>query len=150
MKDLRITPIKNGSVIDHIRPGMALRVLKMLELNDEKKTISIAMHAHSEKEGYKDIVKIEDKELKPREVNRLAIVSPNSTINIIRDFQVVQKYKVNMPEVIEGIVKCENLNCITNQREPVETKMIRTCDDPPTFRCFYCGRYQREMEKHII
>lgn len=150
MKDLRITPIRNGTVIDHIRPGMALRVLKMLELNGDKKAISIAMHAHSKKEGYKDIVKIEDKELKPREVNRVAIVSPDSTINIIRDYQVVNKYKVTMPEVIEGIVKCENLNCITNQREPVESKMIRTSDEPPAFRCFYCGRYQREMDKHII
>ncbi|MGA1821482.1 MAG: aspartate carbamoyltransferase regulatory subunit [Thermoplasmatota archaeon] len=151
MKELRITPIKNGTVIDHIKPGMALQILKLLGISgQEKKAVSVAMYALSKKEGFKDIIKIEDKELKPREVNRLAILAPNSTISIIRNFKVVKKFRVRLPEVVEGIVRCENLNCITNQREPVETKMVKAGPDLESYRCYYCGRIQNDMEDHII
>lgn len=150
MKEVRITPIKNGTVIDHIRTGMALKVLAMLGISgEERMALSVAMYAHSNKAGTKDIIKIEEKELKPEEVNKLAVLTPNATVSIIRDFQVIEKYRVTPPQSLEGMVKCENLNCITNQKEPVKSRLLRIDGDPPAYKCYYCGRLQRELEKNV-
>ncbi len=151
MKDLRINPIKNGTVIDHIKPGTALKVLELLKIDvTENKEISVAMWAHSKKLGFKDIIKVEDMELKPKQVNLLAVVTPNASISIIRDYKVIKKFKVELPSDIEGIVKCENLNCITNQREPVPSRLLKVGDDPQAYRCFYCGRDQENITSNII
>lgn len=151
MKELKISPIRNGTVIDHIKPGMALKVMEILRINGETRNgVSIAMYAHSEKLGYKDIVKVEELELEPRIVNRLAILTPNASIAIIRDFKVEKKFNVQPPKLIEGIVRCENLNCISNQKEPIESRLERTSEDLPKYRCFYCGRDQGNVQKNII
>jgi len=151
MKEVRITPIKNGTVIDHIKPGMALKVLELLKIDgDAKHGVSMAMYAVSKKQTLKDIVKVEGLELEPAVVNRLAILIPNATISIIRDFKVVEKYKVQLPQVVEGIARCENLNCISNQKEPISSKLERTSADPPMYRCFYCGRDQENVQNNII
>ena len=151
MKELKITPIRHGSVIDHIKPGMALKVIKILKIaNGSGKEIAIAMFTNSNKLGKKDLVKVEDMELGPKDVNKLAILTPNATISIIRDYKVIKKYSVELPEKIEGITKCENLNCITNQKEPVSPLLIRTQSDPPTYRCYYCGRDQEDVAANII
>ncbi len=151
MKDLRITPIRNGTVIDHIKPGMALKVMEILGVDGETHNeVSIAMFARSNKLEYKDIVKVEDLELKPANVNRLALLTPNATISIIRDFKVEEKYQVQPPKAVTGIARCENLNCISNQKEPIESKLERTSVDPPMYRCFYCGRDQDNIEKNLI
>jgi aspartate carbamoyltransferase regulatory subunit len=150
VKEVRITPIRNGTVIDHIRTGMALKVLDILGIRgDEKWALSVAMYAHSLKAGTKDIIKIEDKELKHEEVNKLAILTPNATVSIIRDFKVVEKFQVKPPKEIEGIVHCENLNCITNQKEPVKSRLLKVNGDPPKYKCYYCGRLQTDMGKHV-
>ncbi|MGA1792878.1 MAG: aspartate carbamoyltransferase regulatory subunit [Thermoplasmatota archaeon] len=151
MKEVRITPIKNGTVIDHIKPGMALKVLELLKINgDAKHGVSMAMYAVSKKQTLKDIVKVEGLELEPAVVNRLAILIPNATISIIRDFKVVEKYKVQLPQVVEGIARCENLNCISNQKEPIASKLERVSMNPPRYRCFYCGRDQENVQNNII
>lgn len=151
MKELKITPIKDGTVIDHIRRGMALKVIKILNIaNGTEKEVAIALFTNSNKLGKKDIVKVEDMELGPKDVNRLAILTPNATISIIRDYKVVKKFKVHLPKQIEGLAKCENLNCITNQKEPVSPKLIRTAEEPPNYRCFYCGRDQEDVASNII
>ena len=151
MKELKITPIKNGTVIDHIRRGMALKVIKILNIaNGSEKEVAIALFTNSNKLGKKDIVKVEDMELGPKDVNRLAILTPNATISIIRDYKVVNKFKVQLPKQVEGIAKCENLNCITNQKEPVSPKLIRVTEEPPNYRCFYCGRDQEDVASNII
>lgn len=151
MKELKITPIRNGTVIDHIKPGMALKVVKILDISNESgKEVAIAMFTKSDKLGKKDLVKVEDMELRPRDVNKLAILTPNATISIIRDFKVVKKFKVELPDQVEGIARCENLNCITNQSEPVLPRLIRISDEPPLYRCFYCGRQQSDVTSNII
>lgn len=151
MEDLRISPIKNGTVIDHIKPGMALKVMEILQINGQTKNgVSIAMYANSKKLGLKDIVKVEELELEPRVVNRLAILTPNASIAIIREFKVEKKYNVQPPKKITGIVRCENLNCISNQKEPIESHLERTSVDPPKYRCFYCGRDQENVQGNII
>ena len=106
MKELKVQPIKNGTVIDHITPGKALKVLDILNLREENCfTISLLMNVESKTYGKKDIVKIENRELKPSEVDKIALIAQNATINIIRDSNVIKKYTVKLPEKIKKYCK---------------------------------------------
>ena len=152
MKELKVTPIKNGTVIDHIDPGMALKVLKITGVTGEEvtSTVSVVMHVHSSK-GWKDIVKIEDRELMPAQVNQIALISPNVTINIIRNYKVVEKFQPILPEVITGIVKCNNPNCISNlEREPVESKFMVVSKGPAKVRCLYCHKITENVAESLL
>jgi len=140
-KELRVEPIHNGTVIDHIRAGQALNVLKILGITGASKAvISVAMNVPSKIIASKDIVKIEDRELAPEEVDKIALIAPNATINIIRDYEVIEKHNVHLPDEIEGIIKCANPNCISNTKEPISSKFVLHEVDPLQFRCFYCDR----------
>jgi aspartate carbamoyltransferase regulatory subunit len=90
--------------------------------------------------GSKDIVKIEGRELAPREVDKIALIAPKATINIIRDYEIVGKGKVQLRDEINGILNCLNPNCITNTGEPVETKFYVIVKEPVILRCYYCER----------
>lgn len=150
-KELKVVPIKNGTVIDHITAGQALNVLKILEINARTDVVvSVVMNVRSKKMGRKDIVKVEDRELKPEEVDKIALIAPNATINIIRDSEVVEKHKVYLPVSIEGIIQCANPNCISNaEREPVISKFITVSENPPLFRCFYCERMIEDVSGYL-
>jgi len=150
MKELKVTPIKNGTVIDHIPPGLALKVLHVLKIPETASSaISVAMNVKS-KMGKKDIVKIENKELDKREVNKISLIAPKATINIIRDYEVVKKHRVQLPNEIIGIVKCSNPTCISNSREPVESRFIVVSKDPPHIKCYYCERETEDIAERII
>ncbi|MDI6885893.1 MAG: aspartate carbamoyltransferase regulatory subunit [archaeon] len=150
-KELKVVPIKNGTVIDHITAGQALNVLKILEINARTgAVVSVVMNVRSKKMGRKDIVKVEDRELKPEEVDKIALIAPNATINIIRDSEVIEKHKVYLPKSIEGIIRCANPNCISNaEREPVISKFITVSENPPLFRCFYCERMIEDVSGYL-
>jgi aspartate carbamoyltransferase regulatory subunit len=148
MKDFRVTPIRNGTVIDHIDCGMALKVLRIIGVTGEnvRSTVSVLMHVPSKKAGWKDVVKVEDRELDPKEVDKIALISPRATINIIRDFNVAEKYKVKLPE----LVRCGNPSCITNLAEPVESEFSVESQNPSVLRCIYCDRILEDISEHII
>ena len=153
MKELKVQPIKNGTVIDHISPGQALKVLRIMGLpNGElRSVVSIAMNVTSQKTGtQKDVVKIEDREIDPREVNKIALIAPKATINIIRNFEVHKKQVVQLPKEVVGIVRCENPSCITNSHEPVATRFTVVKKDPPQLRCAYCGREVRDVVGAVV
>jgi aspartate carbamoyltransferase regulatory subunit len=138
-EELRVRSIKNGSVIDHITAGNALNVLKILDVTGTTKAIvSVAMNVTSNRSpsGRKDIVKIEDRELIPTEVDKIALIAPKATINIIRDYEVVQKNAVVLPDIITHVVRCPNLNCISNSAEPVYSKFKVL--ESLALRCSYC------------
>jgi len=140
-KSLRVRKIRNGTVIDHISPGNALNVLKIVGITGkEGMIISIAMNVSSGKSELKDVVKIENKELAPEEINRIALISPNASINIIRNYDIVQKFKVVLEEKIEGVIRCRNPNCITNGKEHVDSLFKIEKSDPVSLRCVYCER----------
>ncbi len=147
-KKMKITRIENGTAIDHIAPGSALKVLELLDLKDEKKnSITIAIRVDSNEMGKKDLLKIEDKFLTPTESAMIALISPDATINIIKSFEVTEKHPVELPEELTGIFDCSNPNCITNQeREPVESKFKVTDKDPLTVRCLYCDNLMEEEQ----
>ncbi len=137
--ELRVRSIRSGTVIDHITAGNALNVLKILGIaGGTKAIVSVVMNVPSARSasGRKDIVKIEDRELNPEEVDKIALIAPQATINIIRDYEVAQKNSVVLPDTISYIVKCPNLNCISNSNEPVVSKFKVL--DSFVLRCVYC------------
>ncbi|MEM1514738.1 MAG: aspartate carbamoyltransferase regulatory subunit [Candidatus Bathyarchaeia archaeon] len=147
-KTLRVSKIKNGTVIDHITRGHALNVIKILGIDGRSGVITIAMNVSSQKLGVKDIVKIENRELKPEEVDKIALIAPHATINIIRNYRIVEKQRVKLPQIIHGIVKCVNPTCISNsENEPVKSIFYVESEEPLKLRCHYCGTI---MEKEDV
>lgn len=150
-KELRVRPIKKGTVIDHISAGQALNVLRILGISGTSSAVvSVAMNVPSDAMGSKDIVKVEDRELVEEEVDRISLISPEATINIIRDFEVIGKHHVNLPETIEGVVGCANPNCISNTKEPVISKFT-VSRKPVELRCIYCDHIiSKGIADHLI
>jgi len=138
--ELHVSKIRNGTVIDHITSGHALDVVKILRITGrEKKVITIAINVPSERFKKKDIVKIEGRELNPQEVHKIALLAPHATINIVRDYKVMEKQRVKLPKVIEDIIKCSNPACISNSNEPVQSKFYVESEDPLILKCHYCS-----------
>jgi aspartate carbamoyltransferase regulatory subunit len=141
VKELKVQPIRNGTVIDHITPGTAIKVLRILGLPREgaTSTVTAAINVPSPKTGArKDIVKIEDRELDTTELNKIALIAPKATINIIREYEVVRKELVHLPEKVSNLLRCPNSNCITNH-EPVQTQFWVLGEAVPVrLKCMYC------------
>jgi len=145
---LLVSKIKNGTVIDHISGGYALDVVKILGITGKTNGIVlIAMHVPSKQLGLKDIVKVEGRELEPEEVDKIALLAPGASINIVRNYQVMDKKRVKLPSSIRGIVKCGNPACISNSNEPVQTQFYVKSQEPLMIRCHYCSFL---MEKEDI
>ncbi|MHA1839834.1 MAG: aspartate carbamoyltransferase regulatory subunit [Candidatus Ranarchaeia archaeon] len=144
----RVKKIQHGTVIDHIAQGKALAVLRILgiRVGHGEATISIAMNVESNVLGKKDIVKIENRELTQKELNQIALIAPDATINIIRDFTVVKKTRVKIPKIIPGVVPCSNPRCITNSGEPVSPIFDVMQQHPIILRCQFCKRYTQETD----
>ena len=143
---LKVDAIKNGTVIDHIPGGAGLRVLKIIGSTGEEVT-TLGMNLPTKTGGKKDLVKIEGKELHPKEVNQIALIAPYATINIIRDFKVTDKYKVEIPKNVHGLLNCPNPKCITNM-EKIPTRFKITDKEPVQLNCEYCERayFAEEIE----
>jgi len=138
---LIVTRIKNGTVIDHIDGGKGLHVLEALEINGkEGDVITIALNVPSGKLKKKDIIKLENKFLEEDDTNKLAVISPSSTINIIKNFQLVEKRLVSLPDEITRIFRCSNLDCITNSKEHLEPVMDVLDKEKLVLKCRYCNR----------
>jgi aspartate carbamoyltransferase regulatory subunit len=138
-RELRVKSIINGTVIDHIAGGQALNVLKILGISGTTDaTVSVVMNVESGKLGKKDIVKVEDRELLEEELNRIALIAPNASINIIRDYKVIEKRPVDLPDEIVGVVRCQNPNCISNTSEPIKSRMLVKAKNPVSLRCLFC------------
>jgi len=151
MKEFKVTPIRNGTVIDHIEMGMALKVLRIIGVRgDVSSTVSVLMHVPSKKDSWKDVVKIEDRELDPKELDKIALISPNATINIIRDYNVAEKFVVEVPGRVKGIMSCSNPGCITNKNEPVEPEFVVEAKKPPALRCVYCDRMTTDIAENLV
>ncbi len=152
MKQLVISKIKDGTVIDHINAGKAPLVLRILGIKeDSKENVSMAMNVPSKKMGRKDIVKVEGKFISEEELNKIALISPNATINLIKDYEIKKKFKVKPPEFIEGILICPNRMCISNdKREPITSKFyIKVDENGVVAKCYYCGRKIRDIASYI-
>jgi aspartate carbamoyltransferase regulatory subunit len=146
-EELRVKKIREGTVIDHITAGNALAVLKILGLTGlGDNVVSIVMNVPSKKLTYKDIVKIEGRELNPSEVDKISLIAPHASINIIRNYAVVEKQSTKMPSVIRGIIQCANLSCISNSNEPMSPLFVIEKEEPLKLRCHYCNRVMNKTD----
>ena len=155
IKEVKLAPIRNGTVIDHITCGQALNVMKILGVNENNidSSISIGMHVISAKTTeWKDIIKIEDRELDSKTVDKdkIALIAPDATIAIIRDFYVAEKYQVRLDDHVVGLARCSNPNCITNRGEPVKPEFTVVSRHPPQLRCCYCDRMLTNISDNLL
>lgn len=149
--ELKVKPIKEGTVIDHIPPGLAFTVLSILGITGKHDSVvSVAINVESKTTGErKDIVKIENKELMKAEIDKIALIAPKATINIIRNYKVAKKDKVKLPDTLKGLLRCPNPNCISNQKEPVSGHSVVESRDPLVVKCHYCGKKHLDIIKEI-
>ncbi len=146
-KTLRVTKIKDGTVIDHISSGHALDVLKILGVTGRVAgVVTVAMNVPSKRHGAKDMLKIEGRELNSKEVDKIALLAPHATINIVRNYKVLGKQRVKLPEIIRGIMKCANPACVSNSDEPVQPTFYVEKEDPLRIRCHYCGHIMEKQD----
>ena len=137
---LTISKIKEGTVIDHIASGKGLLIPHILGMDlNSREVFTVLVNAHSKLMGKKDIVKIQNKELEEKEVNVVALIAPKATINIIRNYNVAGKRKVVLPKQIEGLLKCPNGFCITNNDQEAHTNFNLVSASPLSLECAYCG-----------
>ena len=138
-KELQVAALENGTAIDHIPPRQLFKVADMLSLKELENTITIGNNFHSKKMGSKGIIKIADKFFEEDVINRIALIAPNVILNIIRDYEVVEKKTVELPDELVGLVKCNNPKCITNN-EPMPTRFDVIDKESGTVQCRYCER----------
>ncbi|MCM1517737.1 MAG: aspartate carbamoyltransferase regulatory subunit [Pseudoflavonifractor sp.] len=137
-KELAVAALRNGTVIDHIPSSVLFKVVKILGIETLDKHVTIGNNLESGKFGTKGIIKVADVEFPEAVLNRIALIAPSAKVNIIRDFEVVEKHPVTLPDNIVGIVRCGNPKCITNN-EPMKTRFTVIDRDNVTIRCHYCG-----------
>lgn len=142
-----VAAIENGTVIDHIPSSKLFEVVNLLHLEDiRQSSIMVGYNLNSKKMGHKSIIKVSDKYFSDAELNQLSVVAPNVSLCIIKDYEVVEKKEVKLPEDLYGIVRCANPKCITNN-EPMETNFHVTDKDNGIIQCHYCEK--KQDIKHI-
>jgi aspartate carbamoyltransferase regulatory subunit len=139
-KTMAVNAIQNGTVIDHITVGQALKIVNILQLVKHSKSVTLGLNLPSQSLGYKDIIKIEERELSPAEANQIALLSPQTTISIIKEFEVINKFKVSLPSFIESLIVCPNPKCITNFEPILSYFSIKKRYPMITLECKYCRR----------
>ncbi len=144
----QVAALRHGTVIDHLNPGMALQALEILGLPPDGFAL-LGIQLESRKMGRKDILKIENIELEPAEVEKLALLGSAVTVSVIKDFQLKSKVHVALPDVVERILRCPNPTCITNH-EDVDTRFRVESHKPLFVRCWYCERRILEEEFQIL
>ena len=146
-RELRVQKIKDGVVIDHLRAGTALKILEMLGVTGKEGfIITIAMNVPSQKLGTKDLIKFEGRYLSPSEVSKIVLIAPRATLNIIKDYQVVRKERLALPDEISGIIKCSNPTCVTNHEQHVQSKFRVISREPLKVKCEYCETVMGQEE----
>ena len=144
--EMLVAAIKNGTVIDHIPSGKTYQVAQLLGLQDLDTPVTIGYNFLSKKLGKKGIIKVEDKFFTDEEISRLSVLTPNIVLNIIHDFEVVEKKTVVTPDEIKGIVKCNNPKCVTNN-EPMSTH-FHVANGILT--CHYCEKEQDISKVELV
>jgi aspartate carbamoyltransferase regulatory subunit len=148
-KERLVAAIENGTVIDHIPSEKTYEVASVLGLQNLDTVVTIGYNYLSKKIGRKGIIKIENKFFSDEEISRLSVVAPNVVLNIIRNFEVVEKKKVETPDELRGIVKCNNPKCVTNN-EPMPTIFSVIDKETGIIRCHYCDKEQDINKVQLI
>ena len=146
---LQVAALRDGTVIDHIPSEKLFTIVRLLGLEHMTNNITIGFNLESKKLGRKGIIKIAGKFFCDEEINRISVVAPHVKLNIIRDYEVVEKKEVQMPDELKAIIKCANPKCITNN-EPMATLLHVVDKDNCIVKCHYCEKEQKREEFTII
>jgi aspartate carbamoyltransferase regulatory subunit len=139
-KTLSVSAIKQGTVIDHIGVGNALKIISLLKLADNETRVTVGLNLKSKSMELKDLIKVENLILTPTHAAQIAIFAPRATINIIENYKVAKKFQVQMPEAIQSVLLCPNDHCITHS-EPVQTLFTVEENNGNVFlRCRFCEK----------
>ena len=147
--ELQVAALQNGTVIDHIPTDKLFTIVNLLGLMNVENNMTIGNNLESKKLGKKGIIKVADRFFSDEEISRLSIVAPNVQLNIIRNYEVVEKKQVIMPDVVKGIVKCGNPKCITNN-EPMTTIFHVINKENGVLKCHYCEKEQNKEAVKLL
>lgn len=148
-KELAVAALRNGIVIDHIPSRALFKCVKILGLEKLDSQLTIGNNLYSSKLETKGIIKVADVNLPEKTLNRIALIAPTAVVNTIRDFEVVEKRPVTLPDTIVGIVKCDNPKCITNN-EPMATRFTVVSREPVVIKCHYCSHMVKADKANIL
>ncbi|HNY51809.1 MAG TPA: aspartate carbamoyltransferase regulatory subunit [Bacteroidales bacterium] len=148
-KQLSVSAIESGTVIDHIPAKTLFKVISILGLDHIDSQITFGTNLESKKLGRKAIIKISGKFFEDNDINRIALVAPEAKLNIIKDYEVVEKKVVEVPDAIVGIAKCMNPKCITNY-EKVTTRFKVVSKKNVALKCHYCEKITNQENLQII
>ncbi len=137
-KELAVAALRNGTVIDHIPSDVLFKAVRILGIESLGTAVTIGNNLESGKLGKKGIIKVADVEFDQATLDRIALLAPTAVVNTIRDYNVVEKHPVTLPDTITDIVRCANPKCITNN-EPMATRFHVVSREPVTIRCHYCN-----------
>lgn len=146
---MMVAAIENGTVLDHIPSERLFDVVSMLHLDKMNNAITIGYNLKSAAMGTKSIIKIADKYFTAEELNQLSVVAPDITLCVIKDYEIIEKRPLIMPDELTGIVRCPNPKCITNN-EPMLTRFRSVATDKDIIRCCYCNRDVRRTDVRIV
>ncbi len=147
--EMLVAAIKNGTVIDHIPADKTYQVVSLLRLEQLTTQVTIGYNLRSKKLGRKGIIKVEDKFFTDEEISRLSVLAPNIVLNIIKDYEVIEKKTVTTPNELKGIVRCNNPKCITNN-EPMPTLFHIVDKDQGILKCHYCEKEQYISKVELV
>ena len=137
--ELIVRALENGTVIDHIPADKLFKIVSILNLDTIADQITIGNNLESKKLGKKGVIKIADKVFKAEELNKIALLAPTARINIVKNYEVVEKIDLSLPEQINDILQCVNPMCVTN-KQPVATRFDLTDRKRGLLKCHYCER----------
>ena len=146
---LVVSAIKDGTVIDHIPARLLFNVIHILGLDKIDNQITFGSNLESKKLGSKAIIKLSGKFFLKADIDKIALVAPQANINVIKDYEVVEKKTVEVPLSIEGLVKCVNPKCITNDEE-IKTRFVVSCKDPVSLKCNYCEKITNQDNMEFL
>lgn len=148
-KQLSVSAIKEGTVIDHIPSGSLFKVISILKLDELETMVTFGNSFESKQLGKKGIIKLSKVFFDTADINKIALVAPTAKLNIIRNYEVVEKMKVEIPDEISGIIKCVNPKCITNN-EPVTTKFYVVSKENVQLKCHYCEKITSQENLDMV
>ncbi len=149
MKKLEVSAIEEGTVIDQIASKSTFKVANILDIQNVDQVVLVGVNLSSKKLNKKGIIKIGGKQLTQEEVNKIALIAPDATLNIIKDSEVERKFQVAIPDTIEGIVKCFNPNCVSNH-QMIQSKFHVMSKNPIKIRCHYCERHMEGDDIELV
>ena len=133
---MNIDSITNGFVIDHITAGRGMKLYDLLGLDNLDCSVAIIKNVASKKMGKKDIIKI-DADI-AIDIDVIGYVDPGTTVNIIRNCELVEKRVLELPKMLTNVIKCKNPRCITSTEQEINHVFKLTDKDNGVYRCIYC------------